>query len=516
MERHLIEDENIRNKFQRNDHLGKTVGIKISKQFARQRNGQLLLWMTCNLIGRLKDIVTKIEICIPDDIEISSPKYLPFRLTESKDLKSNISNALEQCVDCDICYTSVDLSTKSDALVLIGSDTTTNISSKYVQNVTCFDWFACIGKKEKLKNIPQTKNNNPFGAIAASCIIVGDIFKFFNKIDPKYGELIDELCFSTYDLKKYDIGKILELPNPEIDFPINFKKLYICGSGAVAHSFCQTLIALGKCDGDLFFIDRKYDANNNDETIEPTNLARYILATKNDIGSSKAELLSTKMSQMGFNTDFSDDSFEGYIDSINVKLNHVISCVDNNHARHAIQDQLPKLIHGGSVDSLTLQVSIYDMQSDCQCLKCNRPKNNRLNDDDILNRLKKITVNERKKISKSIGINDEQLCEYMKNPQCGILGNDSIQKFSNAFTNPDFSVNFVTTLSGLLLAAEIIKNINNKTMWSLNSNDNTDAYYNFWYNNCVLTITKSKNSCWCNCGDPTPRKLHTKIWHESL
>ena len=513
MERHLIRDDSNKNKLCDQGIMEKKIGIKISKDFAEYRNGQLLLWMTCNLICRLKGIISKIEICVPDNIKISKPAYMPFEFS-STDLQSNLLQALEKCSDCKIVSSHTDFESKElDAIILIGSTTTTTTNSKFQKNVTCFDWLACIGNTTTLASVPNSNSNNPFGAFTTACIIVGDVFKFLNDIKPKHGALISELCFSTYDLKKYDLKKIKEAPNPNITFPINFQKLHICGSGAVAHSFCQAILALGPCTGKLFFIDRKQDSNNKDEKLEPTNLARYILATKKDIAKPKAELLARIMFNLGFKTDFTDASFETFANTIQGSIHHAISCVDNNDARHAIQEQLPKIIHGGSVNGLTSQISVFDLQSCCQCLKCYNDKDSKISDKDVLEKIKKLDLKKLKQLSNENNLDYETLCEYIENPECGVIGSNVLQKFANMSIKSDFSVNFATTLSGIFLAAEIIKNKNSKPMQTLNCNYKTDAYYNFWYNECLLERTESKCSCWCNHGNKTPRDIYRNSWN---
>ena len=493
------------------------IGIKISENFAARRDGQLLLWMTCNLICRLEEIIESVEICIPQDIRVSMPAYIPFSCASSSNLKMSLSGVLAHCSrNCRITFVEGDFQSKPDAIILVGHDTTTNIKSKFVKTVACDGWLAYVGTKERIPNEYACSDNNPFGAFAAACITVGEIFKFLGGLNSEKGDMIDSFCFSTYDLSDHDLSrgslKILEqLKNPQLAQQIELGQLHICGCGAVAHSFCQALFAIKTLRGDLFFIDRKQDANHMNETIDKTNLARYIMANNYDINKQKAELLSKRMSQTGVSVGCSDESFEMYVNNNNVAFSHIVSCVDNSHARHSIQEQIPQLIHGGSTTDLTSQISVYDLSSDTQCLKCYNPKNES-SDYEITERLKKMSPLKRKKEAIKRGVDPEKLERYLEVPTCGSLDGKSIQYFSNLSSHPDFSVNFVSALSGILLAAEIVKNKNPSLLSVLNCKPATDLHYAFWTNKCILTPSKSKSSCWCNSGNTTPRDIHRKLY----
>ena len=510
MERHLIDLEG---RFLSHTYKKSKVGIKISKETAMCREGQLLLWMTSNLTCRLKGMIGEVEICIPPDIQISTPQYMPLA-SSHVNLKAGLSYVLKNCArDCSVVFSRDDFQSDLDAAILVGSDTTTHAKTKFMKNVACDGWLAYIGDSKILCNLPHSDSNNPFGAFTAACIVVGEVFKFAGKIKPNTASMIDSLCFSAYDLKCH-LKAWACLENPPLDRQINLGCLQVCGVGAVAHAFGQTLFAIEGLGGKLFFIDRSRASNCVDETIDPTNLARYIMATNHDVCMPKAELLAKKMSTAGIQVGFSDEGLEAYVNQNAGQFSHVISCVDNNHARHAIQDQIPKMIHGGSTVDLRSQVSIYDLShGNCQCMKCSNPIEDETSDGEIRERLKNMSSERRKTISIENGINPEKLEQYIRNPECGTLGNESIQKFAGLDKRPEFSVNFVSALTGILLAAEIVKTKSKSLKPVLDGNQKTDLYYRFWTNTCQTVPSRPEITCWCNKGTTmTPRDIHKHTW----
>lgn len=477
-----------------------------------RRDGQLLLWMTCNLICRLRKLVDKVEIHVPSSVKMSTPPYIPFGSTSSN-LRASLSYALRLCArDCNVECIDDDLQSQFDAVIVIGQDTATCAKAGFVKSVACSGWLAYVGDRDDLCSLTLPDTNNPFGAFAAACLVVGEVFKYVCKMKPDKGEMIESLCFSAYDLQcHFKPWKNLE--NPPLGNHVRLGNLHICGAGAVAHAFCQTLFPITGLNGNLFFIDRSADPNSPYEAITPTNLARYIMATNSDESSHKARLLADRMSLNGISTDFSDDGVQTYINSNNTKFSHVISCVDNNAARHAIQYQIPKMIHGGSTSELRSQVSIYDLAYDeCQCLKCYNDMEDTAIDDDPRKKLANMSVEERKVLAVERGVNPDIVEQYLRDPTCGSLGNDSIQKFADTNNMSEFSVNFVSTLTGVLLAGEIVKSKNRPLVPTLDGRQKADASYAFFSNTCRLSPIKPKSSCWCSHGVSTPRDIHKQIW----
>ncbi len=374
------------------------IGIKISSKCANTREGQLLLWMTGNLVARLKGLITRIEFVIPKNIALTEPSFIPFGELITNNLRNTILEATEICArDCEIIASkSSDFGLENDAIILIGSDSNTKSKCDFVRKATCDDWLAFVGKEHNFTNIASKNSNNPFGAFSAACIVVGEIFKFLNGMNENYGSYASNLCFSSYDCNTIELSGNykLTLANPAKPDVIDLKTMHIVGSGAVAHSFCHTLYALEGITGKMVFIDRNKNQNGIEESLESTNLARYVMATNPELDEPKAKLLADKMKlKKGISVSSHDYSFETFESDEN--FHHIISCVDNNHARHSIQDKLPLIIHGGSTNGMRVQISVYDLLNKTQCLKCYNPKESYDDDTEIISRLSSLTEDER-------------------------------------------------------------------------------------------------------------------------
>ena len=113
------------------------------------------------------------------------------------------------------------------------------------------------------------------------------------------GSYLTNYCLSSYDFLEYNETNydsiFLENNNPKFPDRIELKKLVIVGSGAVGHSFSQSIYAIEKISGEITVIDREVDDYGKSEKIESTNLARYILANNDDLRKSKASLLAERL-----------------------------------------------------------------------------------------------------------------------------------------------------------------------------------------------------------------------------
>lgn len=497
------------------------IGVKISEKYASTREGQLLLWMTCNLIVRLKEIIKRIELVIPDNIGITEPNFIPFNLKNRDNLRETITEGTKICSrECEVkISTNCDFIEENDAIILLGHDTETNTQSKFSIRASSNEWLAYVGRHNWHPPTFSKNNNNPFGAFSAACIAVGDVFKFIGGLNEKNGAYSLKSCFSSYDFSMRDIeeGEAIVLENPSLSGRVDIGKLHIVGAGAVAHSVCHSLYAIPEVIGKLIIIDRKTNEKEKTELIDDKNLNRYVMASRIDINKPKGQLLAEIMNHKKPSIDASgfDESFETYVNTTSDSYFHVLSCIDTNRARHAIQDQIPRIIHGGSTYEMRIQTSLYELAKNTQCLKCYNPiASDSETDKEVIERLRSLSPEEIREEARKAEIDPKKLSQFLKEPQCGILGNESIQKFAKFKTELQASVSFVSAMSGFMLAAELIKfKLNSASIKPiLNCEPHTDFFFNFWYNMGNLRPTKPNENCWCSSGNPSPRAVYSKSY----
>jgi molybdopterin/thiamine biosynthesis adenylyltransferase len=133
---------------------------------------------------------------------------------------------------------------------------------------------------------------------------------------------------------------------------------YFAGAGAVAQAAALSLGAssfTGACSA----VDK--------DALDLPNDNRYVLSTRDDNGKSKVAVLHDYLTSRGFACKPVEDWWQGFVrasgrqaidDEVRARERAysfplVLSCVDKNEPRHALQHSLPQLIVGGSTDGLT-------------------------------------------------------------------------------------------------------------------------------------------------------------------
>lgn len=491
----------------------KRVGISISESSAQSPEGQAMLWTTCNLLCRLKGVVGELVACVPAGIDAAAPAA-PHPAPGRGDLGRSLVDSLGACSrGCRVRLARGELERGLDAAVRLGTDTSAGAGAAFEIHAACAGWMAYVwqGPSPAPDAIAPDGGYNPFGAAAAACLSVGEVFKHLGGLDTKKGRFAESLCLSTYDLKVH--GWHGDAPaNPALPARIDLGRLAVCGAGAVAHSFCQAIASLGGARADLLIVDRKANYSLGDEAIEPTNLARYVMATGADAGHPKAEVLCERVRTPCIKADYTDEGIEALASRGGLSgEEHVVSCVDNNRARHAIQGCMPRIIRGGSVYDLSSRVSVYDVSGGGACLRCENPVEAGESDEGVAERLRAMGPDQRRAEAGRAGVDASDLDRYLESPSCGTLSGDALRRLAAALPH-EFSVNFATMLSGTILAAEATKAACPSLRPALDGRAHSDMFYSFWNCRHRLSYTAPFPGCWCRTGNRTPRDIHGEKW----
>lgn len=494
------------------------VGVKASMAAASDPERQRMLWVACNLLCRLRGIVGELAVCVP-----SGARTIDARLEWPAPRSDLLHDALSESLaprarGCRVVPAEEDLGEGLDAAVLLGRDARTGAKANFEIHADCAGWLAYVwrgGGAPPAAATPRTTRGgarNPFGAAAAACLSVGEVFKALGALRSGAGAFADSLCFSTYDLQRHDpCGDTPE--NPALPRGADLGRIVVCGSGAVAHSFCQAICAVPCLRGDLLLVDRRRDEGQIDEAIDDTNLARYVLANSLDEGRPKAEVLCERVRAMcRIGAEHYDDGLDALVNSGALEgAQQVVSCVDNNEARHVIQEQLPLVIRGGSVHEMRSQVSMYDLRVGTACLKCRNPVERPPADGEAAGGLPGAGA--------GVGLQGPaQACSVPRAPglqpappRCGSLTAESLGRMRSRVP-PEFAANFATAFSGTIIAAESVKTGCPPLRATLDGNPNADLFYVFWTCWSRLSPARPRPGCWCCTGRKTPRDVHGGVW----
>ncbi len=421
------------------------VRLVIDAEVARHATMQHLLWMLANLLARQSTEIQEIVLDIPSGVSLAG-RLGPLVPTDG-DLLEAVRNGVARINPEVLCSGGI---LKTEVFVRIGPGHLAAADQAVV--TTACKWCGYVGQ---LPTEVMDEGNNPIGAYIGASLCAGEIFKFVRGMRPDAGNYAHSLWLDGYRLR---IAHNLHDFGPVLPAEIRLPDAVLVGVGAVGSALLHTLYALDRPLGRLTAIDG--DAAG----IEIQNLNRYMLFGLSDLTQQKAHAAGAIFSDHSLQVVPIDSIWQAWWNDRCATLQDpslplVLSAVDTNIARHAIQDAYPSLILGGSTNQMRTQINRYSLETGGPCLRCHNAMERLPSDTEIIARLSALPENKRQESARQHGIDPESLEEFLRDPhgQCGRISGDALQRFISDTEDGAWSVGFVSLLAGVLLAASYVR-----------------------------------------------------------
>lgn len=434
------------------------VLVTTDARIASTSAGQLLTWMLVNLLGRQVGVVTEICVEVPDTPLLDG--VAPFgagdslystvvecvRLVAGNHMRVTRATAPGQTCD------------NADVHLLVGSSDSRNRGKKtWFLYADGWRWY--VGTSSAY---PRSAPASPLaiGPYIAACFGAGEVFKLLRSMMPGKGEHIAELFGSAWSMTTAASWEQLEEGPALVGIP-SIPHTYFAGAGAVAQAAALALGSSG-LRGTATVVDH--------DRLDLTNDNRYVLSHLGNGGELKVDLMSRYLNERRIACHPVASRWEKYIRSSGRKAKTedvaalerdfryplVLSCVDENDARHALQNLVPGLIIGGSTDGLTAKAATYHLGGTGSCLKCFNPIPQRnLAIQKQLAAARRMTAHEQWQLCSELGITAEDLDRALHSSGCGKLSEADLARFSKG--PPQMSVGFVSMAAGALLSAQLVR-----------------------------------------------------------
>ena len=292
-------------------------------------NGKIMLESAINLISRFAD---RLAIKVPDSFQ---------------DIALNMKKMMV-ATGCEI----EDSENFEPKIVL--SVGPTDVKSEFVVQINSFGWVSYVSCNSNVKTF-STDNENPVGAMGAACFGSAEVFKRILETNGcKKRSVTDhpkQACFSFKDYSLFSDNK---------DFPrkIDIGKILLVGAGAVGSGFLYALSKIDKIQGDIVVLDH--------DGIDSTNLNRCLPYFVDDVDKPKASICE-RLSKDGLQITghaVEYDKFQIHEKEFPI----IVSTVDNNNTRYAIQHDLPKIIFHAATGGIVSAVAVFKMlENACMC-----------------------------------------------------------------------------------------------------------------------------------------------------
>ncbi len=394
------------------------VAIIADADFLRTFSGQVTWAILLNLTARLYKGIQRIRISIDADIERLPHVFFPNDLSN---IRAASLRLLEDLHQGDILIEE-GLPVEGDNSFIRGY--VGGVSQKGVDafSVAGRGWLAFINNNSWLV---VEDGLNPIGPLTAACLGTAEIYKRLYSMRRVKGN--GSMVFSAFDYSDR-----LE-SNPRLPDNIHIDKTYIAGAGAIGMALLlllDSIPSVRSSDG-LFIID--------DDRLDDTNLNRCILAILDDIGIKKIEIIQTRVRNEQLKLKFSDEKWQTFAQRADHSQPHnferVVSCVDRYEARRAVQyDKIPRVLLSAGTGDFLLTISRHILNDGLSCGLCYQTKD--------------------------------------PGPGCATASKGSQEAFEAPI---DPSIGFVSVLEGVLLGAELLKEL--RPEWHSARLDNSGRFY---------------------------------------
>jgi molybdopterin/thiamine biosynthesis adenylyltransferase len=460
------------------------VTVAIGSSDAQTSRGQLLTWAVLNLLLRCYGVLETVVVYCPDapvaaELPCLTADNNPATLHQAL---ANLAKAIAEPHGSGPNFElrpgmPQQLNGSGTATLVLGSQLAAMLagaarsaSDECTWLVTAGSWKLCIASPAALAgrcatSLPSLDQEGPVSAAAwlAAAIGCAEVFKTVGQLREGGGRAIKAFSINLWTLMGRDGFTALDT----IDGPAQPPEIpahYVVGAGAVAQAYLAVL-ATSDVVSEVLLLDH--------DLLTDTNLNRHVLAGWADLEQPKAHLARDRLARYPTRIIPVIDRWQNYlalppierpdrpqslkVAEISGRYGLVISAVDRNNSRIAVASARPRTILGGSTNGLSVEVGRYLAESDWQCLACASPPEPEPTIEQAAKELAGKTPAELAAIASKRDLNLAALLDYLGRPRCGTLGEREVARFA-AFSQPDWSVSFVSAASGALLAARTLVN----------------------------------------------------------
>ncbi|MCU7370737.1 hypothetical protein PEC18_07540 [Paucibacter sp. O1-1] len=428
------------------------VRVMVSAAMASSRGGQHLAWMLVNLLARQFKVVREILLDVPAVPTLDA--VAPFGR------KATLGESLLECVRL-VSGQHVGARFDSSSALVDISLGIGDVPASGAEHWSLYadGWRYCISTSGS-PGSGAPSSGLAIGPYLCAAVAAGEVFKIFRGMKPGKGSSIESHFASAWTQSMGAGWHELE-DGPQVHEVGSLPHFYFAGAGAVAQAAAACLIGSG-FKGSATVIDK--------DALDLSNDNRYVLSNLSNDLADKAELLATHLMAHGFSAKAAPVWWQEFTISHGCwapdahvaalereyKLPIVLSCVDKNLPRHAIQQALPGLIIGGSSDGLTAKASIVHLGLGTACLKCHNPLRSR---NEIIRQkadhLRTMAPDARRAYCEANNLDDAIVDRVLGPSECGKLTEADLSRFAD--DAPEMSVGFVSAAAGVLLVSQLVR-----------------------------------------------------------
>ena len=310
------------------------ITVELGSDAARGRGNTAAFLLAVNLLSRTFD---NVHAVFPDGI---AAFWHPWRLDE-------VDTAIDE-LSLTVCH---DLRSappgRSDVVLSIGQAPSVPADRQVVVHGS--HWCASLDR-----DLPGS-GEGIIGSLYAACMGAAQVLlHVLNRMGASYRPM-KPYTFSVLDLR---VDGVEEDALGRLWVP----ETHLVGVGAVGSALVYALSHFGDIGGLLHLID-------NDQ-VDDSNLNRYVLMRRRDIGRWKVDVASEALSGTGIRANPYRDAYSQYVDEYEGEVGLLLTPVDSEEGRRALAKTLPKRIINAATGGTTVTLSTHGFGDGKACLHC--------------------------------------------------------------------------------------------------------------------------------------------------
>ncbi len=408
------------------------VTVEIPAAVAGLPSAQHTAWMLINLLARFQGVVRKVGVRCPPGVALGG------HVVPLAPRNLDLATALVAGGNA-IGVVPVERDAQLDRTIVVGPDLPATAKADLFASGA--GWCGGVSVGEPSVDALDLASPLPFGPYLAACIAAGEIFKAA-RMHPETYTAPPSAFYSCWN-HAAGARPVGEGP-PDVDIAIDAS---LVGVGAVGCAVTHALWACSALRGSLALID------HDPKGVETSNLNRYSIFGQASVGHPKATAAAQTLSDASIRWVPHNDRIE----SFRLATPRVVSAVDRNTARAAIQNQYPARIFSGSTLDLRAEVLRCGPPGLSACLRCFNEPERIPPDEELRSKLKAASEAELASLARSAGITLAEAKDWIATGRCGVAGERLLPLLRQDDGDSEFAVAFVSVMAGTMLAAELLK-----------------------------------------------------------
>ncbi len=330
------------------------VAVVFDDQALGSREGRAIIDLAVRLLARLYPTLALAAAGKANDKDLEEFELLARAINSKIDLRRGVGGATQCLV---VGSTKPQLGRgKRPFVVYAGSD----------------NWLARVTTKSPAGS---GLSSNPFGAGAAACIAVANVFRWSFSAQLSRAKVDENLTFSVLEMKPVGPGNVL---NPLLK-RFDLGETFLPGVGAIGNGFVWASARLD-CTGTLHLIDG--------ETLAPSNLQRYAMTAEADVDKPKVELAKGWLAGSKLIVKDHNLHWEPFVSQREGRqFDQVAVAVDSAGTRINVQASLPRRVFNSWTQAGEAGLSRHAFDAPGACLAClYMPEKKTPNEDELIAR----------------------------------------------------------------------------------------------------------------------------------